>query len=306
MGVHVRFGDKVINGAPADAKNWPGIASLRLYNPDAKKSLHFCGGSAIAENWVLTAGHCMNDLDSLRKSFFPNDASKNIKLQVIIGSDNLETAAVVFDVNEADIRIPDTYKTAVKQARQARDDSAEVYAQGDIALVKLIKAYTGPLSPLASTSAVEAPEAFDELLVAGFGATHPSGMDLKEIRRKDTGDLIMVPSSRLMEAPLALVAQNDCSKAFPKAAISNKQICAGAAKTAKPTDSCNGDSGGPLVAVTKPDRHIVQIGLVSFGPSPCASQATPMGVYTRVTAYRDWILEVINSSAGTAGGSTTR
>src|SRR5215813_8624329 len=160
-GQPVRLGEKVINGAPANANNWPGISSLRLYEPDTKKSVHFCGGSAIAKNWVLTAGHCMNDLDVLRRSFFPNDASRNIKLQVVIGSDNLETvaAAAVFDVDEADIRVPDNYKMAVKQARQARDDLGEVYAQGDIALIKLTKAYAGPLSPLASTSEVEAPEA---------------------------------------------------------------------------------------------------------------------------------------------------
>jgi len=304
-GQPVRLGEKVINGAPANANNWPGISSLRLYEPDTKKSVHFCGGSAIAKNWVLTAGHCMNDLDVLRRSFFPNDASRNIKLQVVIGSDNLETvaAAAVFDVDEADIRVPDNYKMAVKQARQARDDLGEVYAQGDIALIKLTKAYAGPLSPLASTSEVEAPEAFDELLVAGFGATHPSGRDLKEIRRKDTGDLLMVSSPQLLEAPLALVTQNDCNKAFPGAAIGDKQVCAGAAKTAKPTDSCNGDSGGPLVVITKPNRHIVQIGVVSYGPSPCASQATPMGVYSRVFGYRDWILDVIKSPA-TRGGST--
>ncbi|XP_037898704.1 lectizyme-like, partial [Glossina fuscipes] len=43
---------RIINGHEAEKGEAPFIVSL-------KTGSHFCGGSIIAENWVLTAGHCL-------------------------------------------------------------------------------------------------------------------------------------------------------------------------------------------------------------------------------------------------------
>ena len=52
-------------------------------------------------------------------------------------------------------------------------------------------------------------------------------------------------------------------------------------------DSCNGDSGGPLVYRSDPDSAWYQVGVVSYGTRKCGEGAP--GVYTRVSAYMDWI-----------------
>lgn len=67
--------------------------------------------------------------------------------------------------------------------------------------------------------------------------------------------------------------------------ISDKQqICAMSRDTR--TDSCQGDSGGPLIRDFASKWFI--FGIVSFGDSICGS-STAAGVYTRVSAYIDWI-----------------
>ena len=50
-------------------------------------------------------------------------------------------------------------------------------------------------------------------------------------------------------------------------------------------DACQGDSGGPLVWRT-PDGPVL-VGVVSFGDG-CARKLK-YGIYTRVSAYREWI-----------------
>jgi secreted trypsin-like serine protease len=61
-------------------------------------------------------------------------------------------------------------------------------------------------------------------------------------------------------------------------------------------DACKGDSGGPLMDVvqlpTRRTAQTFQMGIVSFGSIPCGAQTSP-SVYTRVSAYLEWILDHI-------------
>jgi hypothetical protein len=40
----------------------------------------------------------------------------------------------------------------------------------------------------------------------------------------------------------------------------------------------------------------LQVGIVSFGPAPCDGNIP--AVYTRVAAYKDWIVETIEANGG--------
>ena len=47
---------------------------------------------------------------------------------------------------------------------------------------------------------------------------------------------------------------------------------------------------------SKQDNASLQVGIVSFGPSPC-DEMIP-AVYTRVAAYSNWIIETIEENGG--------
>ena len=66
-----------------------------------------------------------------------------------------------------------------------------------------------------------------------------------------------------------------------------RQICAGG----KDAATCKGDGGGPLVNKGNGGRWYL-IGIASYGYG-CGQMAT---VYTKTSAYRDWITESLRKN----------
>ena len=92
----------------------------------------------------------------------------------------------------------------------------------------------------------------------------------------------------MQQASLSVMSNRDCRRALAPSlrrhseVNERNQICAVDAVS----DSCKGDSGGPLLLKGEGTERI-QIGIVSYGPRNCGSGLP--GVYTRVSAYIDWI-----------------
>ncbi|XP_048015241.1 serine protease 27-like [Megalobrama amblycephala] len=53
---------RIVSGVNAPEGSWPWVVSLNDDNGN-----HFCGGSLINNDWVLTAAHCVEGLDITHK-----------------------------------------------------------------------------------------------------------------------------------------------------------------------------------------------------------------------------------------------
>lgn len=77
--------------------------------------------------------------------------------------------------------------------------------------------------------------------------------------------------------------------------VTDKQTCT----VPETGNACMGDSGGPLTALDTYNDEVVQLGIISFGKASsgrgCSSQDTDIVVYTKVYAYRDWIIEHVRA-----------
>jgi len=95
--------------------------------------------------------------------------------------------------------------------------------------------------------------------------------------KTQTGQL----SDYIMESVIPVVSNSQCNSVY--GFIDPSHICAGGGTTG----TCQGDSGGPLVV--QQGGRWTQIGAVSCGSSQgCGIPNIPV-VFTRLTAYTDWI-----------------
>jgi len=127
----------------------------------------------------------------------------------------------------------------------------------------------------------------------GWGKTNIPELDTSDLIESETNS--SATTDQLMRVDLPITTYQKCKETWSGLDSYTKQVCAGGEKG---KDSCNGDSGGPLV-INKfhkgsknltPDEEETRwylVGVTSFGSKNCGSGRP--GVYTRVTAYIDWI-----------------
>uniref|UniRef100_A0AC35THB9 Peptidase S1 domain-containing protein n=1 Tax=Rhabditophanes sp. KR3021 TaxID=114890 RepID=A0AC35THB9_9BILA len=96
-------------------------------------------------------------------------------------------------------------------------------------------------------------------------------------------------SKKLRQVKVPFVNATQCDSEYPHELQDNVMICAGK----RGIDTCQGDSGGPLVVQSKSGAWF-QYGITSFG-SGCAEYRHP-GIYSRVTAYCDFIKTTTNGN----------
>ncbi|EDW75495.1 uncharacterized protein Dwil_GK23887 [Drosophila willistoni] len=100
---------------------------------------------------------------------------------------------------------------------------------------------------------------------------------------------VLTAAKTLQTVTTEIVNFSECKEALPDTApLVESNICS--ASLEQSISACNGDSGGPLV-VEQENAASELIGVVSWGYIPCGLANLP-SVYTRVSAYVDWISKI--------------
>ena len=249
---------RVVGGCATSIEEFPWQVSLFRTGGGSQVFNHFCGGSVIAERWVLTAAHCVED-------FLPTDPSP---MAVFFGSSSLEAGGQIVDV----------------QTIYAHQDYRGV-GSDDIALLELRTPIdVQPVRLATSADARRLERLGERAVVIGWGNT-PMEREVSGTFGSKGGPSsvqrleVFGTSAVLMGAEVPLVDNERCNeRGDPEA------ICAGYFTDL--IDACAGDSGGPLHV--RDERGYVQVGLVSGG-TLCVDDGERFSTYTRVSAYEDWI-----------------
>ncbi|MGO9172672.1 MAG: S1 family peptidase [Rhodomicrobium sp.] len=264
--------NRIVGNSDASAAEWPGIAALIEKDPFTKIEKFFCGGNAVAQDWVLTAAHCVNGMrKNAQGQFVDYDGSV---LKIAIGVTDLAIAKDEDFYEPADIQIYPGYI-------DARHDGK------DVALIRLSRPYSGSC---ASPGRFVDENGGKYLRVAGFGR---DGQKPQPFYRGGGAIEVQAPSRFLRNVPIPSIPLNRCRTTWASIGcgtqpcyLTDAQLCAGSAFEHE--DACQGDSGGPLVAWDPKSSCSVLVGLVSWGSTRCG-ELDHYGVYSNLSAYQEWI-----------------
>ncbi|XP_078048043.1 venom protease [Augochlora pura] len=252
----------IIDGTEAKPGEFPYMVTLGYENENAEQDgqqiNYDCGGSLISFEHVLTAAHCVHNIN------------KKVPVEIRLGNEDLTSNDdSVQRIPISDIMYHPEYKISIHYY-----DVAILKLKTKVKMsnnVKPICLQTKSLDTITMSSKTS-------LVAIGWGATSNGGEK----------------SNKLMRTPsLSLVGREECAKHYegmrqlPRG-FDDSMICAIDRNISRRSDACQGDSGGPLLMISENGDSIV--GITAFGQA-CGT-ATP-GVYMSVLSFLDWIEEQV-------------
>lgn len=250
----------IIGGRAASIEELPSLAYLE---GEYASGGYACSGTVVAPRLVLTAGHCVEDIES---------------------GEIAPAATIAVATGVADL-------TQIAAANVSRVSEALVYPHfdpgqltGDAGLLVLTGPVTAPPIRLAGSGDTGLIAPGTQVTIAGWGLT--SGKAKEGSTQLKLG-VTRIKSTKTCQSkertfyPFFTPAQQFCTLDTPLDKVA----------------ACHGDSGGPAIA-TAADGTAVEVGIVSSGPPGC-SRNLP-NAYTRADRVSAWVNQWI--AAIEAGG----
>jgi secreted trypsin-like serine protease len=234
----------IVSGVEAQPGAWLGVVALINRSGDQA-----CGGTLVADTWVLTAGHCLA----------MNRPMGGIP-KVVIGRHQLSSPEGE-EVAVAEVLRHPAYGHTSSSA------ASRNIADNDLALLRLERPSDAPKARVARIEEIEVLGAGVEVTAVGWGLTD---------------DALGTDTDVLRQVTVPLITDEACATPEYERFLTPNMLCTGSLGNHEAV--CGGDSGGPLFATV--GGQVVQLGIVSW--SSCGSRNLP-SVFTRIANYLDWI-----------------
>jgi len=294
----VKGSQRIVGGEEADVGEWPWIvvhSSGSRDDPVTDGSQQGgCGGTLVADSWVITAAHCFYDLSGNQVVFADT-------MSVVIGEHTLATDGNFLSDNDDN----DSKRLNLEIETMIIHESYNPVEQThDIALLKLKEKVDLNIYTPACLADAGKDWAGSTGWVYGWGDTKSEDESSNTLR--ETSQLILTNAACEEGEGMADTNGDGVETQVSMAGtISADMLCA----EAEGKDSCQGDSGGPFTVDVEGQHHLV--GVVSWGFG-CAKAGLP-GVYSSISTQREWLDQKINDNGGatfcpgssaSTGGST--
>ncbi len=232
-----------------------------------------CTGSLIAENFVLTAAHCVTSKPSKLRVIFGTD------IDVIMGTREPDVLQE-YVRRVVDVRVHTSYNP--KENEQKQSDF------GDIAVIKFQGALPQGYKPATLLQDDSVLKRGVAVTLAGYGVSdvYTEPVDAKKVPNLDEAlEYGEVMCDDDLKHCLKVEMSGDGVLRETKAPISSLQRTEVRLDESKGHGTCSGDSGGP--AYIEKDGQYYLFGVTSRGSQLCDG----VGVYTNAVFYKPWIIE---------------